>query len=84
MHEDPPGTRRRGSSPELRGAALAPGERTRLDLDFTDIAKKYAAYLANDPVQGKSQIEVVQTVNSTKGADLIAEISHADATLTTR
>ncbi|MGA5499408.1 hypothetical protein ACPCSP_34430 [Streptomyces cinereoruber] len=66
----------------VRGAALAPGGRTRLDLDFTDVAKKYAAYLANDPVPRKSQIEVVQTVNSTKGADLIAEISHADVTLT--
>ncbi|MFF7738399.1 hypothetical protein [Streptomyces sp. NPDC007984] len=66
----------------IHGQRLQPGKKSRISLDFTAIAEKYAKYLGNDPIPKKSQIESVQIVNSAKGADLKAEVSRADVTLT--
>ncbi|MFE8977664.1 hypothetical protein ACFYM7_30245 [Streptomyces cyaneofuscatus] len=63
------------------GQRLQPGKKTRIDIDFTEVAKKYAKYLGNDPIPAKSHIEALQVVNSAKGADLKAEVSNVDLTV---
>ncbi|MEU6631937.1 hypothetical protein ABZ905_27195 [Streptomyces parvus] len=63
------------------GQRLQPGKKTRIDIDFTALAKKYAKYLDNDPIPAKSQIEALQVVNTVKGADLKAEVSDVDLTV---
>ncbi|MFJ4966957.1 hypothetical protein EES43_03095 [Streptomyces sp. ADI96-02] len=63
------------------GQRLEPGKQARIDIDFTEVAKKYAAYLNDDPIPADSQIEALQVVTSTKGADLKAEVSGADVTV---
>ncbi|MEV8434667.1 hypothetical protein [Streptomyces chartreusis] len=63
------------------GQRIEPGRTTRIDVDFTEVARQYARYLGGEPAPSPSQIEAVQVVNSTKGADLKAEVSHADVTV---
>ncbi|AWW43221.1 hypothetical protein ADL00_41605 [Streptomyces sp. AS58] len=63
------------------GQRIEPGRTTRINVDFTEVARRYAAYLRNDPIPEVSQIEAVQVVNSARGADLKAEVSEVNVTL---
>ncbi|MGW6600235.1 hypothetical protein [Streptomyces sp. NPDC055036] len=54
---------------------------TRVTVDFTELARKYAAYLGGDGIPASSQIEAVQMVNSGKGTDLKTQVSNASVTL---
>ncbi|MGW3833397.1 hypothetical protein [Streptomyces microflavus] len=65
----------------VHGELLIPGERRHLEVDFSDLARKYQGYLNNEAVPTASQIEAVQVVNSAKGADLMAEVSGLDVTV---
>ncbi|MFJ7062552.1 hypothetical protein ACIQVA_33445 [Streptomyces microflavus] len=70
-----------GCRVSVYGQRVQPGKKTRIDVDFTEVAKKYAKYLNNDPIPAKSQIEALQVVNSAKGADLKTEVSNVDLTV---
>ncbi|MFD5989520.1 hypothetical protein [Streptomyces cyaneofuscatus] len=65
----------------VHGERLTPGEQRHLEVDFSDLARKYRGYLNNEGVPSVSQIEAVQVVNSAKGADLMAEVSGLDVTV---
>ncbi|MGW1987492.1 hypothetical protein ACWCPJ_34355 [Streptomyces collinus] len=67
----------------VAGSPVKPGRTTHLSVDFTALAAKYASWLGGT-VPTASQIEAVQVVNSTKGADLEGRVSHADVRLTPR
>ncbi|MFE6027194.1 hypothetical protein [Streptomyces niveus] len=52
----------------------------RVSIDFTELAKKYSAYLGG-AIPENSQLEAVQVVNSGRGTDLETRVSNATVTL---
>ncbi|MET9534930.1 MULTISPECIES: hypothetical protein [unclassified Streptomyces] len=64
----------------VAGPPIEAGKTTHISDDFTALATKYASYLGG-AVPKSSQIQAVQVVNSTRGADLETRVSHADVTL---
>ncbi|MFD7857861.1 hypothetical protein ACFV6B_26770 [Streptomyces microflavus] len=63
------------------GERINENKTTRINVDFTALAQQYQEYLGGEPIGAASQIESVQVVNSTKGADLKAEVSNVDVTI---